>query len=190
MTSTRHAGDVHTIFGIQSIITTIEKLAGDHAPDIDIYTAEDAYTEYLENLLPYGWTVSGNEVYRHVDAEDIDTDQVRDQVRDGNGFDITAYIVDDGTDDIEPEGDPADIGEDIRVHDVAKAEKMARDEDAAIHALHKMLEWQSARDALTEATIDPSTVKDRYIMARHSVQTQMDALQAIRTYRALRDGTL
>lgn len=105
MTTTRHAGDVHTIFGIQSIITTIEKLAGDHAPDIDIYEAESAYTEYLENLLPYGWTVSGNEVYRHVDAQDIDTDQVRQCVRDGNGFDITAYIASDGTDDIEPEAE-------------------------------------------------------------------------------------
>lgn len=183
MTTTRHAGDVHTIFGIQSIITTIETLAGDHAPDIDIYEAESAYTEYLENLLPYGWTISGNEVYRHVDAEDIDTDQARQAVRDGNGFDITAYIVDDGTDDIEPEGDPADIGEDIRVHDVAKAEKMARNEDAAIHALHKMLEWQSAHDALTEAITSGAELSAREVIAMHTLVADREAIKAIREYR-------
>lgn len=171
MSTTRHAGDVNAIFGINTITHTIETLAGDHAPDIDMHAAEAAYIGYLETLLPYGWTVSGNEVYRHVDAEALDADQVRQSVREPAGFDITQYIVDDGTDDAG------------RVQDIVEAEQRAYEDAKTVHALHVMQEWQSAHDALDGAIESGATGAIKRILARHCTAMDREALEAIRAYR-------
>jgi hypothetical protein len=78
MATTTQAGTVYTIFGIDSIASTIAASVGDFAEDFDLPTLENTYRDQLEALLPDGWTIAGDEVYRVDWAEDIeDRDELR-----------------------------------------------------------------------------------------------------------------
>lgn len=81
MSITTEAGSVYTIFGIDSIESVIDAVAGDE--NIEAYDAAvAAYQQELEDLLPEGWTIAGDVVYREVDAEDVDVDELREAARD------------------------------------------------------------------------------------------------------------
>jgi hypothetical protein len=80
MATTSQAGSVHTIFGIDSISGVIAAAVGDFAGDYDLHVLEDRYRDQLESLLPDGWTIHGDDVFRAVGAEDIeDRDELRAQ---------------------------------------------------------------------------------------------------------------
>lgn len=84
MSTTTNAGTVHTLFGFSEPISqAIDTAAGTFGDDFDLDAIAASYRADLAALLPQGWTIAGDEVYREVDADDIaDLDELREAARD------------------------------------------------------------------------------------------------------------
>lgn len=94
--TTTAVGDVHSIFGIDSIATAIGNMVGEHAEAIDITAAMDGYRDYLTNWLPVGYQIVGDNVIRDTDAPMLirTVEEIRQDIADdADGFDISRYAM-------------------------------------------------------------------------------------------------
>jgi hypothetical protein len=84
MSTTTHAGTVHTIFGFSEPVSdALDGAADVFGEDFDLDAIATGYRADLAALLPQGWTIAGDEVYREVDAQDIaDLDELREAAGD------------------------------------------------------------------------------------------------------------
>jgi hypothetical protein len=97
MTTTTEAGTTLTVFGTD-VTGTILAIVGDHAADFDLEAAANGYRDYLAGFLPDGYTISGYQVVKDVDAPHLDRAALREAVADDtDGFDISKYAKPDPT---------------------------------------------------------------------------------------------
>lgn len=84
MSTMTSAGTVHTIFGFSEPISEAFDAAADTFGDyFDLDAVAASYCADLQALLPQGWTIAGDEVYREADADDIaDLDELREAAAD------------------------------------------------------------------------------------------------------------
>lgn len=110
--TTTHVASIDKIIDTASIRAAIIAMAGDHTDKLHILEAVADYRDYLCSLLPLGYTIHGDEIYRETDAEEIDLDDVRERIQfeqlDNGGFDISEYAKDEQiarADDANPDDD-------------------------------------------------------------------------------------
>lgn len=108
--TTTHVASIDKIIDTASIRAAIIAMAGNHTDELHILEAVADYRDYLCSLLPLGYTIHGDEIYRETDAEEIDLDDVRERIQfeqlDNGGFDISEYA--------NPDEQPANPDDDLR----------------------------------------------------------------------------
>ena len=84
MSTTTHAGTVQIIFGFSEPISQDIDAARDTRYDemYDLDAIAAWYQDKLQALLPQGWTINGDEIYRDLNSDDITN---LDQLRKGAG---------------------------------------------------------------------------------------------------------
>lgn len=112
MTTTTHVASIDKIIDAASVRAAVIAMAG--APDqMRALEAEADYRDYLDSLLPPGYTIHGDEIYRDTSYKQMDLEDIRRHIReedftDDGGFDISEYIQDQraaSADDANPDDD-------------------------------------------------------------------------------------